>query len=286
MRKNVLIVIVVILAAAIVFSLSYIPLGYASRTDNSNVKQLPKSLAQWYPPQKPGPEYLSKMYVLGGSMMGLITNTLQGDMANASKSFELFSKSYKESRDLVPEWRGYYDMQALDKLEKAVNSGDSDAIMQAIPEIGNTSCSSCHKDQKPYVWAEYNMKDFRKVEINTPEGPMPFPAGKMKYLVVGFDGTMANAEEGQKESTMDSFGLFKMMFYNMKDACTECHKETPRYFVNNDVTDKINDTELQIAAGNFGTVIENMQQIGEGCYNCHVIHESIQRIKEQMDKNN
>lgn len=285
MRKIVPIVIVVILTAAVILGVFFTTSGYGSRSDSSNVKQLPKSLAQWYPPLKPGPEYLFKMYVLGGSMMGIVTNTLQEDKANASKSFELFSKNYKESSGLVPEWRGYYDMQALDKLGKAVKSGNRDEIMQAIPEIGDT-CSSCHKDQKPYVWAEYNMKDFRKIEINTPEGPMPFPAGKMKYLVIGFDGTMVNAEEGQKESTQDSFGLFKTMFYNMTNSCNECHKQTPRYYVSNDVTDKINDTESQIAAGNFGNVIKNMQQIGEGCYNCHVTHESIQRIKEQMDKNN
>ncbi len=204
-------------------------------------------------------------------------------MGNASKSFEIFSKSYKESADLVPEWKGYYDMQALNNLGGAVKSGNPGEIMQAIPDIGNT-CSNCHGDQKPYVWAQYNMNDFRKVQINTPEGHMPFPAGKMKYMVVGFDGTMVNAQEGQKENTNDSFGLFKIMFYNMKDSCKECHKETPRYFVSNDITNIINDTEPLIAAGNFGGVITNMQQIGDGCYKCHVIHESIQRIKEMMDK--
>ncbi len=285
MKKLVPVVAVVMLGVAIGIGFLFVPSGNGSITDNVNVKQLPKSLAQWYPPQKPGPEYLSKMWILGGSMMGITTNTLQGDMVNASKSFELFSNSYKESSNLVPEWRGYYDFQALNKLGEAVKSGNPDAIMQAVPEIGNT-CSNCHKDQKPYVWAEYYTKDFRKVQINTPEGQMPFPDGKMKYMAVAFDGTMVNAAEGQKESTNDSFRDFKKMFYNMKDACKACHEETPRYFVSNDITDKINDTESQIASGNLGTVITNMQQIGEGCYKCHVIHESIQRIKEQMEKNN
>lgn len=274
--------IMIILAFAIVIGFFFIQSSSGSRHDTVNIEPLPKSLEQWYPPQKQGPEYLSKMWVLGGSMMGIITNTLQGDLVNAATSFELFSESYKESSKMVPEWRGYYDMKALDKLGTAVRSGNPGEIMQAIPDIGNT-CSNCHKDQKPYVWATYNMRDFRIVQINTPDGPMPFPAGKMNYLVVGFDGTMVNAGEGQKNSTKESFGLFKMMFYNMKDACNECHAETPRYFVSNDVTDKINDTEPLIESGDFGSVISNMQQIGEGCYKCHVIHESIQRIKEQMD---
>ncbi len=275
--------IIIILAIAIVIGFLFVQSGSGSRHDTVKAEKLPKSLAQWYPPLKPGPEYLSKMWMLGGSMMGIITNTVQGDKENASKSFELFSGNYKESSSLVPQWRGYYDMKALDKLGIAVESGDPGKIMQAVPEIGNT-CSNCHKDQKPYVWATYNMKDFRTVQINTPEGPMPFPDGKMKYLAVGFDGTIVNAGEGQKESTKDSFGLFKMMFNNMKDACNECHTETPRYFVSKDITDKINDTESLIEAGNLESVITNMQQIGEGCYKCHVIHESIQRIKEQMDR--
>lgn len=277
--------ILIILAIAIVIGFLFIQLSSGSRHDTVKVEQLPKSLEQWYPPQNRGPEYLSKMWVLGASMMGIITNTLQGDMANASKSFEFFSNSYKESSEMVPEWRGYYDVKALDKLGMAVKSEDPGKIMQAIPEIGNT-CSNCHKDQKPYVWAKYNMKDFRTVQINTPDGPKPFPVGKMNYMAVGFDGTMVNAGEGQKESTKESFGLFKMMFSNMKDACNECHAETPRYFVSKDVTDKINDTEPLIESGDFGSVITNMQQIGEGCYKCHVIHESIQRIKEQMDMQN
>ncbi len=276
MKKVVPVAIILVIGIAIGFL--FIQSSSGSQRDTVNVKQLPKSLEQWYPS-----EYLPKMWTLGSSMMGIIVNTLQGDMANASRSFESFSESYKDSSNMVPEWRGYYDMEALDKLGIAVESEDPGKIMQAVPEIGNT-CSNCHKDQKPYVWATYNMNDFRTVQINTPDGPMPFPTGKMNYLVVGFDGTMVNAGEGQKDSTMESFGLFKMMFYNMKDACNECHSETPRYFVSNDVTDKINDTESQIEAGNLETVITNMQQIGEGCYKCHVIHESIQRIKEQMDK--
>lgn len=276
---------VIILVAVIVFGLLFIKSDLNSKANDINGNQLPNSLAQWYPPMKPGPEYLSKMFILGNSMIGIIANTLQGDAMNASKSFELFSKNYKQSSELVPEWGKYYDMKALDKLGEAVKSGNPDSIMQAIPEIGNT-CTNCHKDQKPYVWAEFYMKDFRKIQINTPEGPMPFPAGKMKYLVVGFDGTMVNAAEGQKESTNASFELFKMMFNNMKDACYQCHTENPKYFVSTDVENKINDTESQIATGSFGTVITNMQQIGQGCYKCHVIHESIQRIREQMDENN
>ena len=218
-------------------------------------------------------------------MIGIVANTIQGDTINASKSFESFSRSYIESSKLVPEWGEYYDMNALNKLGDAVKSGNPGAIMQAIPVVGN-SCNNCHKDQKPYVWAEYYMKDFRKIQINTPEGPMPFPAGKMKYLAVGFDGTIVNAAESQKESTNASFELFKIMFSNMRDACIQCHTENPMYFISTDVTDKIDDTESQIATGNFGAVITNMQQIGQECYKCHVVHESIQRIKEKMDENN
>ncbi len=75
MKKN---VIIIILAIAILFGFIVLQSSSWSRNDDLNVKQIPKSLAQWYPPQKPGPEYLSKMWVLGGSMMGIVTNTLQG----------------------------------------------------------------------------------------------------------------------------------------------------------------------------------------------------------------
>ncbi len=254
--------------------------GMPKEIDRTDDMTLPGSLAQWY---QGGPVYLFKMFDLGGAMEGVIVNSLQGDMENASTQFEKFSNDYKESSNLVPEWRRYYDLQALKTLGDAVKSGNPGAVMQAMGQVGET-CSNCHKDQKPYVWAKYNMKDFRTINISTPAGPMSWPEAKMKFLVTGFDGTMINAEEKQQANTSESFALFRMMFYNMKDKCNECH-DTPRnYFVNKDVTDIINQTEQDISAGNLDAVPGPMKQIGVECYKCHVVHESLQRLKEQMEK--
>lgn len=278
--KNEIKIILAVLAIGAVAGVWFMGSGSANNSDINKCKEatLPDSLDQYY--QGP-PVYLIEMFKLAGSMSGITVNTLQGDTENAKRSFEQFSSDYKNSSMMVPEWKNYYDQGAVKKLGKAVDEGDTQEIMKRIEIVGKT-CEDCHTELKPRVWIKYNWKDFRDINIVTPEGELPWPEAKMKYLLTGFDGIGVNAIEDQQDATMQSFNLFKEMFMNMKDQCSFCHGDIERkYYVSDDVLSMIDTMETQISSGELISADLTRQQIGGECYKCHLVHEPAQRAKLQ-----
>lgn len=247
-----------------------------------NEEKPPRSLHNYYSEY---PMYLVNMFDLGGSMMGIVVNLQQNDTENVKASFNRFSKLYKDTSNMVPEWNGYFDVGAVDKLGGALESGNPEIVFQALENVGKT-CNSCHKAEKPAVWAKYYWKDFRDITMETgdPQEPeLPFAAAKMKYMAPAFDGTIVNIKEGQKKEAADSWNRFNIMFSNLEKACLRCHSESPRYFVSEDIKSMISDVGKQITAGDLDSASNTMQQIGiESCYKCHMVHEPTQRIKESF----
>ena len=239
-------------------------------------KGLPQSLDQYYqsvPPQPP--EYLLKMYELGGTMVGISVNIQQEDMANATKSYAAFYENYKNSAEMVPEWKDYYDNEAVERMGDALETGDIPGVFQSMGEVG-AGCANCHKDTMPAVWSKYIWKDFREVMINTPnpeEPQLPWAAAKMKYLVAGFDGIGINIKQGNQAGAQQSFELFTEMFNNTKQACGACHATERTYYVSDDIMGMIDTLGQEIYAGNLTAAESIRQGIGaQSCYACHVLH--------------
>lgn len=249
-------------------------------------KRLPSSLDQYYknynytsiPPQYP--QYLIEMYELAASFEGVIVNIQKGDFTNATESFKAFSQNYETSSRKVPEWRNFYEPKAVKKLGRALDEHDTQGVFEAIGEVGET-CDKCHIENMPPVWNRYNWKDFETVNINTPEGQLPWSAAKRKYLLVGgLHGIVVNIKQGNQSGAQQSFGLFKSMFDNMTDACSSCHSSERRYYVSADIQAMINDIGTNINNGNLTKAYGIMQRVGiESCYACHVLHSPAQFAK-------
>lgn len=246
------------------------------------VRPLPGSLDRWYEDQ---PIYLFKMFDLGGSLMGVLVNTLQDDTANAKMAYRIFSGEYVNSSKMVPEWKGYYDIQAVNKIGDALETGDRNETLASL-EVVFQKCGSCHKEVKTKVFAKYHWKDFNDVKMKTvnPEQPeTSWPEAKAKYLVTGFDGTIVNAKENQQEAANKSFQQFRAMFNFMNDSCYSCHDTERKYYVSEDVVNLIDMAEEQIKSGDLENAAHTMEQIGMiSCYNCHVTHEPFQRLKDSV----
>lgn len=257
--------------------------------EETNVKEKsvaydpPQSLDKYYEKE---PLFLFKMFELGGAMMGIVANFRQNDTNNTKTSFDLFSKLYEEDSNLVSEWKSYYNIDAVNKLGNAIDSGSPGEIFTALDEIGKT-CGNCHRIEKPAVWAKYHWKDFRKITMSTgnPQEPeLPFILSKMKYMAPAFDGTMVNLKENQKKDASDSWNQFNTIFSDLEKTCLQCHTEPPRYFVSQDIKSLISKAGQQIVTGDLASADKTMQQIGvESCYKCHIIHEPAQRIKEALE---
>ncbi|MCK5217631.1 MAG: hypothetical protein KAJ93_07570 [Methanosarcinales archaeon] len=235
-------------------------------------KALPPSLDQYY--TKYPSEYLIEMYKLGESMTGISVNIQQGDMDNAVRSFEAFSRIYNDNIKLVPEWEEYYNPTAVETIGTALESDDIPAVYEALGENGIT-CSKCHIDTMPDVYNKYYWDDFADINITTPKGPLSFQQAKMMYLLPGFDGIGVNIKEADLTGAQQSYDQFKSMYENMSYACSSCHVSEIKYYIDEDTWILIDEMGDKINASDPVSLIaaeEIRHQIGEGCHKCHIVH--------------
>lgn len=245
----------------------------SNNKDKNENEELPLSIDQYY--QSRPPVYLISMFELGTAMMGIGVNLQQGDMANAKKSYIDFSKKFKESSDMVPEWKKFYDQGTVDKIGTSLDSGNVPAVFENIGKVGE-ACVKCHKEKMPQIWIKYNWNDFGKLTMNTPnpdEPILPFPLAKIKYLASGYDGISVNIKNNNQKGAQESFGLFKKMFDNMNSTCSSCHASPPKYYVSADIQAMIDTMGEKINSGNLSEAEGIRIGIGmESCYRCHVLH--------------
>jgi cytochrome c556 len=242
--------------------------------ENNKVESqtLPPSLDQYY--TKYPSEYLIEMYKLGESMTGISVNIQQGDMDNAARSFEAFSRIYNDNIKLVPEWEKYYDQTVVETIGTQLESGDIPAVYEALGETGAT-CSGCHIDTMPDVYNKYYWDDFADINIETPKGPLTFKQGKMMYLLSGFDGIGINIKEADLAGAQQSYDQFKSMYRNMSYACGSCHVSEIKYYIDEDTWTLIDEMGDKINSGDpvsLSAAEGIRHQIGEGCHKCHIIH--------------
>jgi cytochrome c556 len=245
----------------------------SNNNDKNENEGLPPSIDQYY--QTKPPVYLISMFELGDAMMGIGVNVQQGDMANAKKSYDDFFKKFKDSSDMVPEWKKFYDQGTVEKIGASLDSGNVPAVFENIRKVG-AACEKCHMEKMPQVWNKYNWNNFSKLTLNTPnpdEPVLPFPVAKIKYLAPGFDGIGVNIKNNNQKGAQQSFVLFKTMFNNLNSTCSSCHVSPRNYYVSADIQAMIDMMGEKINSGNLTEAERLRMDIGmESCYRCHVLH--------------
>jgi hypothetical protein len=298
MNKNVTICLLVLL-------MLFVGVAYAEEQEHGSVRAavkaieniyrtflrmtLPESIGQFYAgstPEVPGNAYLGEMFGLSGMMAEIGANLQQGDFASAKNSFIGFSAQYDKVSKMVPEWKKYFDKKLVAEIGKDIDQKNVPKAFADMGVLGEKVCAECHRNSKPQVWVKYYWKDFRTVNITTPEGNMSWPAAKEKYVASSFDGATIYLAQGKRDAANDSAEFFRMMYtVNVANACKTCHGPEPRrYFVSSDVVTLVDQYVDKIKADDLAGAQALQGQIGEQCMRCHILHEGQQRMKEMMDK--
>ncbi|VVB88050.1 Uncharacterised protein [uncultured archaeon] len=248
-------------------------------------KSLPGALDKYYSgsiPETISGQWVRDMFAMAGAFDGIVVNLQEGDMANASANYNEFAVLYNNISDRVPEWKGYFNTTAVDMLGKDLAANNTPASFQDIGAIGAT-CSKCHGDNQPQVWAKYYWRNFQTVNVSTTHGNMTW-GDSMDALAGTYAGVGVNAAKGNQSAANDSFNQFRDLYTDVKVACSNCH-DTPRfYYVSDDVFATIDQMGQNITDGNMNNAIALQQSLGVQCYRCHVLHMPAQDMKNKMEK--
>jgi hypothetical protein len=248
---------------------------------------LPHSLNSLYngsTPETPSGSYIPEMFALAGGITGITTNVQEGDMKNATIDFNQFKAQYQKGSNMVPEWKGYWNINLVNKLGKDLNDSNISAVFADVGGIGQ-QCSNCHENEMPQVWAKYYWKDFDSVNVSTPEGNLTWTDAMTKYLDGSFSGIGSDIMEGKQQNALNNSILFENMMQNFKQACNECHKTPRYYYVSDDVMTNITQMKTDIQNGDLSDAQAIQQQLGEEvCGRCHRLHMPAQDMKAKMGK--
>jgi hypothetical protein len=244
---------------------------------------LPESLDKFYigsSPEVPSSEWVGEMFIQAGAFDGMVVNIQEGDMANATASYNVFANEYKNISMKVPEWNGYFDIATVDKLGRDLDTNDVPSTMIDIGKIALT-CEKCMGERRSQVWAKYYWRDFDTVNVSTSGGNISW-VDAMTALAGSYEGIAVDAAKGNQTAAVNNFNQFKTLYTDVKDACNNCHNTPRLYYVSDDVFARIDQMGDNITANNMQNVQAIQQGLGNECYRCHVLHMPAQDMRDKM----
>jgi len=241
----------------------------------STPRALPASLDNFYPPNAQGPVYLMAMHEMSSPLSGIVTDMLQGDVANAEANFKKFKDEYFKVAKMVPEWQTSFPIGPVSALETAISEGDPGKVMGALESLGK-NCNGCHKTYMPQAQHKYHWGDFSAISATNPatKESMSFQM-LMQMIESNMSGMMNDLGQGQLEAARTFADGFAAHFQALKETCEGCHSTERRYFVDDEVMGMVSRLQATMnqAAPDPKTVGELIQGIGmESCHKCHLVH--------------
>jgi cytochrome c556 len=253
------------------------------------VKEPPKSLSKYYPPESKEPKWIQQMHKMSTHFGGVFVNLKEKDFDNVDKHADNLVKEYKKTSEMVPEWEDYFDIKAAEAFAEAAKTHDIAKAGKASGELGKT-CGKCHAEQKVSVWTKFHWPSFHKIKVTDPisEKEMGFD-DYMGKISSSFKGVTVNFGEGQYSRSAKALKVFKSRFMELKSTCSKCHTNdaVKQFYVGNDADTAFEGLakELNAAKPNPGQFWKNIGLLGKtGCKHCHLTHRTYSFIQETWEQ--
>ncbi len=236
---------------------------------------LPSSLDAFYPPSANRPVYLLEMLALETSFSGIVVDLMEDDLEGARKSFEDFTRRYREVAGMVPEWKGEYPEGEVRELGAALAAGEREAAMSAFAAVGGI-CHRCHVAAMVPVQQKYHWGDFGAVTVRDPVSgaPVAYPQFK-RQLSANLAGITNNLREGQTGNARKQYVQFRARFDSLESSCRSCHEKESMNFADREVRAAVAELGEAFRGGTVApeAVAALVRDIGQNsCSKCHRVH--------------
>ena len=88
------------------------------------VKEPPKSLSKYYPPESKQPKWIQQMHKMSTHFGGIFVNLKEKDYENVDVHADKLVEEYKKTSEMVPEWEDYFDIKAVEAFAAAAKTHD------------------------------------------------------------------------------------------------------------------------------------------------------------------
>ena len=108
------------------------------------VKEPPKSLSKYYPPESKQPKWIQQMHKMSTHFGGIFVNLKEKDFENVDVHADKLVEEYKKTSEMVPEWEDYFDIKAVEAFAAAAKTHDIAKAGKASGGLGKT-CGKCRR---------------------------------------------------------------------------------------------------------------------------------------------
>jgi len=263
---------------------SFIAYVSYSHTDKVNaVKQPPSSLAQWYKPENKRQVWLHNMFKLRREMQAVEFYAGEQDIDHLNKWATRLGEHYLKIGEMVPEWQGLLNNDALSALLEKVNQNQFQAIPAALKNLSE-NCNSCHADYQSTTAALYRAPNFKGMMINT---STPYTQ-HMDTLSKQVNQVKIASEDGMAGLALSSLSDLKSGIQSLGETCESCHKDGSEIYPNETISLTMEQLEQSFKTG---TLKDQGRHLGTlavlACARCHSTHriayDARKQLSEEMD---
>ena len=253
------------------------------------VKEPPKSLSKYYPPENKQSKWIQQMHKMSNHFGGVFVNLKEKDYINVDMHADKLAEEYKKTSEMVPEWEEYFDIKAAEDFVAAAKTHDIVKAGKASGGLGKT-CGKCHAEQEVSVWAKFHWPSFHKIKVTDPISEKEIEFNDyMGSISTSFKGVTVNFGEGQYDRAATALKVFKSRYMELKSTCSKCHatQDVKRFYVGKDADTAFAglSQELNSEKPNPGKFWKNIGLIGKtGCKHCHLVHRTNSFIQEMWEK--
>jgi len=253
------------------------------------IKEPPKSLSKYYPPESKQPKWIQQMHKMSSHFGGVFLNLKEKDFENVDKHADKLVEEYKKTSEMVPEWEEYFDIKAAEEFATAAKTHDIVKAGKASGGLGKT-CGKCHAENEVSVWAKFHWPSFHKIKVTDPVSEKEVEFDEyMGIISSSFKGVTVNFGESQYGRAAKALKTFKSRFMELKSTCSKCHtsQDVKRFYVGTDADNAFDvlSQELNADKPSPGKFWKNIGLLGKtGCKHCHLVHRTNSFIQEMWEQ--
>ena len=131
------------------------------------VKEPPKSLSKYYPPESKQPDWIQQMHKLSTHFGGVFVNLKEKDFENVDKHADKLVKNIKRLRKWFQNGKNILISKPQRLLAAAAKTHDIAKAGKASGGLGKT-CGKCHAENEVSVWAKFHWPSFHKIKVTDP----------------------------------------------------------------------------------------------------------------------